>query len=175
MQIDKSEYGSYYSRYVDLVNGIPLKDLWNIGLADVLMIMDSLTDEEALYRYEAGKWSIKEVLGHMMDTERIFSYRALALARGEETIMGYDHNVYLKNADFDQFSLSSLKEQYRISREYSKSLFSSFTEEQARALGIVNESPFSVRAMAYVIAGHEQHHLHVLAEKYLPEVTRAEP
>lgn len=175
MQIDKAEYGSYYGRYVDLVNGIPMKDIWESGYSDVLMVMNNLTDEKAQFRYEPGKWSIKEVFGHMMDTERIFSYRALALARGEETIKGYDHNAYLLNANFDRMSLTSLKEQYCITRKYSKSLFSSFTEEQVRSQGIVNESPFSVRALAYVIVGHELHHLHVIAEKYLPEITSGKP
>lgn len=171
MQIDSSEYGSYYGKYVDLVNGIPVENLWDSGLKDVLTLMNNLTDEEALTRYKNGKWSLKEVFGHMMDTERIFCYRALAVARGEDDIKGYDHNVYLNNAGFDMASLSSLKEQYSISRGYSKSLFGSFTEKDLLRTGMVNGSVFSVRAMAYVAAGHEQHHLHVIAEKYLPVVT----
>jgi len=172
MQIDKSEYGSYYGRYIELVNGIPLESLWASGMNDVITLMDSLTDEEALIRYEDDKWSLKEVIGHMLDTERIFCYRALAMARGEEDIKGYDHNVYLENADFDRFSLSSLKKQYHITREYSKSLFESFNREELQRTGTVNNSTFSVRAMAYVTAGHEQHHLHIIAEKYLPVITQ---
>lgn len=170
MQVDRSEYGSYYSRYINLINGIPLQDLWESGLNDVLMLMNNLTDEEALTRYQQDKWSIKEVFGHMMDTERIFCYRALALARGEEIIKGYDHGLYVQNAGFDQTSLGNLKEQYKITREYSKSLFGSFHEEDFAKTGNVNSTIFSVRAMAYVITGHEQHHLHIIAEKYLPAV-----
>jgi len=175
MQIDKSEYGSYYGRYVELVNGIPQSELWNSGIKDVLTLMGNLTEEEALTRYQDDKWSLKEVFGHMMDTERIFCYRALAVARGEEAIKGYDHNIYLNNAGFDQVSLNSLKQQYIVSREYSRSLFGSFTEIDLHRTGIVNNSAFSVRAMAYVIAGHEQHHLHIISEKYLPVITQSQP
>jgi len=171
MQIESSEYGSFYSRYVNLVNGIPIEDLWKSGLNDVLTLMDNLTDDESLVRYQPDKWSLKEVFGHMMDTERIFCYRALAVARGEETIKGYDHSLYLKNADFDRNSLNSLRKQYKITREYSESIFASFSEKDKLKTGNVNNSIFSVRAMAYVVAGHEQHHLHVIAEKYLPVVT----
>ena len=172
MQIDKSEYGSYYGRYIDYVNGIPQNTLWESGLIDVFTLMNNLTDDEALFRYQDGKWSVKEVFGHMMDTERIFCYRALAVARGEAELKGYDHNTYLDNAGFDRFSLRSLKEQYGTTREYSKSIFSSFTREELMRTGTVNEAAFSVRAMAYVIAGHEQHHLHSIAEKYLPVITQ---
>ena len=172
MEIGSSEFGSYYSRYVDLVNGIPIKNLWDSGLKDVLTLMNNLTDDEALTRYQPGKWSLKEVFGHMMDTERIFCYRALAVARGEEVIKGYDHNIYLENAGFDRFSLSSLKNQYNITREYSKSLSESVKEKESQRAGTVNYSTFSVQAMAYVAAGHEQHHLHTIAEKYLPVITQ---
>lgn len=175
MQIEKSEFGSYYGKYIDLVNGIPLKDLWESGLTDVLALIDNLTDNEALTRYQPGKWSLKEVFGHMMDTERIFCYRALAVARGEATINGYDHNLYLQNARFDDVTLSSLKKQYNITREYSKSLFENFNEEELQRTGTVNNSTFSVRAMAYVTAGHEQHHLHIIAEMYLPVITKSDP
>lgn len=171
MHIDSSEYGSYYGRYVNLTNGIPLRNVWDSGLNVVLKLMNNLTEEEALNRYQPKKWSMKEVFGHMMDTERIFCYRALAVARGEQKIEGYDHNVYLHNAEFDRASLSSLKEQYRITREYSKSLFGSFSDKDFLKTGNVNNTTFSVRAMAYVVAGHEQHHLHIIAERYLPCLT----
>ena len=171
MFIDSKEYGSFYGRYINLTNGIPLQDLWKGGLNGVLMLMNNLTDEESLVRYEPEKWSLKEVFGHMLDTERIFCYRALAVARGEEEIIGYDHNIYLNNADFDRASLRSLKEQYIISRKYTESLFGSFSDKDLLKTGIVNSSTLSVRAMAYVIAGHEQHHLHIIAEKYLPIIT----
>lgn len=172
MQIKKNEFGSYYSRYVDLVNGIPIENLWDSGLNDVLTLMDTLTNDEALTRYQPEKWSLKEVFGHMMDTERIFCYRALAVARGEKVVKGYDHNIYLDNAGFDRFDLSSLKKQYHISREYTKSLFENFDEKELHRTGTVNNSTFSVRAMAYVTAGHEQHHLHIIAERYLPVITQ---
>jgi hypothetical protein len=175
MQIDKSEYGSYYGRYIELVNGIPLENLWKSGAKDVITLIDSLTDDEALIRYEEDKWSLKEVIGHVLDTERIFCYRALAVARGEESIKGYDHNIYLDNADFDRVTLNSLKEQYNSTREYSMSLFNSFSDKDLVRTGTVNDAVFSVRAMAYVIGGHEQHHLHVIAERYLPIITQDAP
>lgn len=165
--IQKDEYGEYYGRYVQHSNGSDLLQLLIDNSTRMMKVFDNLDDQKALFRYEAGKWSIKEVLGHLIDTERIFNYRALTLARGEEnSLPGYDHDCYMKVADFDRYSLNDLKNQYSVTREFTISLFGSFSDEELMSKGVVNGSPFTVRALGYVIAGHEKHHRAILTERY---------
>jgi hypothetical protein len=169
MQLKENEYGQFYTGYVKLSSGKPLMDCFKHCTADMINLLNSISDEQSLYRYEEGKWSIKEVIGHIIDTERIFSYRALALARGEENpIMGYDHNQYVATAGFDRLSLENFKLQYRATREATLTLFSNFDEQEMLRAGVVNGSNFTVRGIGYVIAGHEMHHQKILKDRYLP-------
>jgi len=165
--ISKDEYGEYFDRYIQYSNGSDLHELLTAHRVKMNGIFKNLDEEKALFRYEKGKWSIKEVLGHVIDTERIFNYRALALARGEKNpIPGYNHDQYMKVADFDRFTLKDLQNQYSVTRDYTLSLFGSFKDEELISKGVVNGSPFSVRALGYVIAGHEMHHRSILKERY---------
>ena len=169
MKIDKSEYGDYYERYIKLSNGTPLTDLFASNFREMRDFLDGLTEEDSQYRYEENKWSLKQVFGHLMDTERIFNYRALCLARGEqEALPGYDHDAYVQNADFNRYLLNNLKEQYESTRNFTLSLFSGFSDEELLRRGTINGHSFTVRATGYVIAGHELHHLNVINERYLP-------
>lgn len=168
MNIKEDEYSEYYKGYISYSNGIDLFNLLRANADEVNLLLTSLSEEDALYSYEHGKWAIKEVFGHIIDTERIFGYRALAIARGEQKpIAGYDHDTYVKNADFNHQTLSSLLSQYQTAREATIALFHSFTDEQLLRKGIANNNTFSVRALGYTIAGHEIHHLNILAERYL--------
>lgn len=172
MNIDKNEYGTYYEKYVKLSNGTPLQDLLNLNMREMRDLFEGLSEEDSLYRYGESKWSLKQVFGHLIDTERIFNYRALSVARGEpKMIPGYDHHIYVQNADFDSHSLNSLKEQYESTRNFTISLFSSFSDEDLLSRGIINGHAFTVRAVGYVIAGHELHHLNIISERYLPGLT----
>jgi hypothetical protein len=172
MKIEKTEYGGFYENYIRNSNENDLFDLLKINAGEVLLLMETLTEEEALYRYSEGKWSVKEVFGHMIDSERIFCFRSLALARGEASpLPGYDHNLYVKAGDFNRYSLDDLKSQYRAVRNATLFLFESFSADELLKTGVVNNVPFSVRALGYVIAGHEIHHLNILAENYLPGLT----
>ena len=165
--INKDEYGEYFHRYVQHSNGTDLFELLTAHRDEMLETFKKLDEEKALFRYEEGKWSVKEVIGHIIDTERIFNYRALALARGEKNaIPGYNHDQYMISADFDRYSLNDLKNQYAATREYTLSLFSSFSNEELMTKGVVNNSPFTVRALGYVIAGHEMHHRSILTKRY---------
>ena len=169
MQIKENEYGEFYAGYVKLSNGKPLIDRFKNRTAEMTNLLNTISEEQSIYRYEKDKWSIKEVIGHIIDTERIFSYRALALARGEENpLMGYDHNQYVANAGFDRFKLEDFNIQYRATRGATIALFSNFDEMELLRGGVVNDSNFTVRGLGYVIAGHEMHHLKVLKEKYIP-------
>lgn len=165
--IQKEEYGEYFDRYVKLSNGSDLMQLLSVNRAKMIEIFNNLAEEQALYRYEEEKWSIKEVLGHVIDTERIFNYRALALARGEKNVLlGYDHDQYMKCVDFERFSVVNLQNQYSITRDYTISLFESFGDEELVSKGVVNGVHFTVRALGYVLAGHEMHHRSILSERY---------
>ncbi|MEX0647184.1 MAG: DinB family protein [Balneolaceae bacterium] len=172
MNIPKNEYGEFYSGYIELSNGLPLNEQLIAQKNEVVILIETLSDEDALYRYDEGKWTIKEIFGHLLDTERIFCYRALAIARGEEkSLPGYDQDIYVKNAKFNDFGLHEIKDQYLIARKTTLQIFSGFDDEVMMKKGIVNGMNFTVRALGYVIAGHEHHHLNILAERYLPGLT----
>ncbi len=166
--LQTDEYGDYYAKYIRKIEYSDLVKQLKENQKSVLNILNQLDEKKALYRYEPEKWSVKEVFGHMIDTERIFNYRALALARGEKSSLpGYDHNEYVKEADFDRFSIDNLKYQYEITRASTLSLFQSFDRKVLLKRGVVNGSKFTVRGLGFVIAGHELHHLGILNERYL--------
>lgn len=165
--IRKDECASFYHSYTDLSNGADLFRRLEGGKKKVLEIKEKLTEEDARFRYAEDKWSIKEIIGHLTDTERIMAYRALSFARNEQAeIPGYDHNAYVTEANFDDVSLDRLLKDYRIVRDATVSLFRSFTPAMLLRGGAANNSKFTVRALGFIIAGHELHHLRIISEKY---------
>lgn len=169
MNVTENEYGKNYSGYITLSNGLPLNEQFYAQQREFITILDALSEEDALFRYDEDKWTIKEVFGHLIDTERIFCFRALAIARGEQTnLPGYDQDVYVKNVRFNSFSLADFKAQYLTTREATLQVFSGFDDIALMRKGLVDDFTFTVRALGYVIAGHEHHHLNILAERYLP-------
>ncbi|MCU0466968.1 MAG: DinB family protein [Arcicella sp.] len=160
----QNKYFSYYIEQVDYQNVI--KALM-VNKDVVINLYKSLTEEQKNFRYEVGKWSPKEILGHLTDTERIFGYRALCIARGEkQSLPSFDENDYANAAQFSLQNFESLLEQYRLVREGSLALFSTFTDEVASQIGMANGNPVSAKALIWMIAGHEIHHLRVLKERY---------
>jgi len=164
---EDDEYGEFYHGYIKQVTGPNvLQTLIQQG-QETYALIQQLTPEEAAHRYAEEKWSVKEVIGHLIDTERIMAYRALCISRGEKTPQpGYDQDEYVEQAHFDERSLQNLSTEYDALRNANISLFNSFTEEQILRKGTANDTTVSVRALAYIIAGHEQHHLNILEEKY---------
>lgn len=161
------EYSEFYEGYINLVNGSNVLQMLIEQGQKTFTLIQRLTPDEADHRYKKEKWSIKEVIGHLVDTERIMAYRALSIARGEKkSLPGYDQDDYVAHASFDERSLQSLSAEYDAQRNANISLFSSFNEEQAKRRGIANEMELSVRALVHIIVGHEKHHLKVLREKY---------
>jgi len=166
-----NEFGEFYAGYIKQSEGDNLLKRFDVGHHKVNKLFTDLSNDKAHYRYADGKWSIKEILGHLTDTERIMGYRALCIARNDSTdLPGYDHDKYVKEANFDQRSLYGLLEDYKGVRTSTVSLFQSFNNEMLLQKGTVNGNPFSVRALGYVISGHEMHHLEILQERYLPDV-----
>lgn len=169
MNIEKNEYGDFYERYVKLSNNTPLDDLFKANAKEMNDLFEGLTEENSLYRYADDKWTFKQIFGHLIDTERIFSYRALCVARGEPNpLPGFDQDVYVTNADFNALPLSALREQYQATRQSTIALFSNFKDEELLRRGTISGFSFTVRATGYVIAGHELHHFNILNEKYFP-------
>jgi uncharacterized protein (TIGR03083 family) len=130
-------------------------------------LLRGLSDADALKRYAPGKWSVKEVVGHLADTERIMAYRALRIARGDETpLPGFDENAYVPPAKFDVRPLADLVADFRAVRVATLGLLRSFDADAWRRRGTASGKPISVRALGYVIPGHERHHVEILKTRY---------
>ncbi len=128
----------------------------------------AIGEEKSQYRYAESKWSIKEVLGHLCDTERIFVVRALKFARKEsKELLGYDENDYVEAADFDRLPLDQLIKEFRIIRESSLSFFNTLSDDQLHRVGKAESKEYSPLLILYIIAGHVEHHIRVIKEKYL--------
>jgi hypothetical protein len=165
---DASEYASYYGRYIALVSGEDILVALAQQAEDTWSLLAGLSDTQGRYRYAPNKWSLKELLGHVIDTERIFAYRALRIARNDPTpLPGYEQDDYVRYGDFDSRQLADLTEEFVCVRRASLSLFEQLSPEAWMRRGIADEKVISVRAIAYIIAGHELHHRQVLSEKYL--------
>lgn len=164
---EPDEYGDFYKEYISLVDGSNVIQTLIRQGQQTYATMRKLTPDEANYRYEDNKWSVKEIIGHLVDTERIMAYRALCISRGENSpLPGYNQDEYVEHADFDNRSLQNLSTEYDALRNANISMFSSFTRDQILRKGTANNVNISVRALAFIIAGHEKHHLNILEDKY---------
>jgi uncharacterized damage-inducible protein DinB len=161
------EYSAYAARYVDLVGNGPILEILKDLQQNTYDFFVGLDPDKAAYTYAEGKWTIKQVLGHMADTERVFAYRALAFSREAIELPGFDQDVYMEKATFNDRSLEDLANEFKTIRESTLYLLRSLTEEQSTQKGVASGNPVSVRALAYMMAGHEMHHIKVLKEKYL--------
>ncbi|MFN2597963.1 MAG: DinB family protein [Pyrinomonadaceae bacterium] len=162
------EYAPYYEKYVSLVPAGGIVETLRRQSADTLALLRSLTEEQAASRYEPGKWSVKEVVGHICDGERVFAYRALRFARNDSTpLPGFDQDPYVAAGNFDARTIRDLADEFESVRAATLSLFASLDEEAWARRGAANDTPVSVRALAHIIAGHELHHVGILREKYL--------
>lgn len=162
------EYAPFYHKYVSRVETKdPLSELEK-DRKELLKFFATLKRKQLKYRYAPGKWNIKEILCHMIDSERIFTYRALRFARNDKTeLAGFEEKHYVAQSHAEKRKLKSLLSEYRAVREASIQLFSNFNEEEFMRSGIANGYTMSVRAMLYVILGHQRHHLNVIWERYL--------
>lgn len=162
-----TDYAPPHAAYVDLVDEDDILSAMQEQSSATQKLLASLDEPRAAYRYGENKWSIKEVIGHIADAERIIGYRALAVARGDtQPLPGFDENAYVQHAGFDTWKLGDLAEQYALVRRANIVFFQNLQPEAWDRRGIANQHPVSVRGLAYVIVGHERHHLKVLREKY---------
>lgn len=164
---EPEEYGEFYQGYIDLIDAPNIIQVLIQQGQQVYAVIQRLTAEEVSYSYEDNKWSVKQVFGHLVDTERIMAYRALSISRGETNALpGYDQDEYVEQANFENRSLQSISTEYDALRNANISMFNSFSQEQITRKGTANDVTVSVRALAYIIAGHERHHMQILEEKY---------
>jgi uncharacterized damage-inducible protein DinB len=162
------EYAPYYARYIDLVPDGPVVEALRRQITETQTLLRGLSAEQAAFRDAPGKWSVTEVVGHLADAERIFAYRALRFARGDAThLPGFDESAYAAQAGFGARLLAEVLAELVAVRAATVALYSGFDEAALGRRGIANDVPVSVRAIAWIIAGHEIHHRTILRERYL--------
>jgi hypothetical protein len=168
----EQEYEPAFSQYVSLVPDGDFLELLGVQTHETKAFFENLSEETGNYRYQAGKWSIKEVLGHVIDFERIFAYRALCIARGEQQpLPAFDQDAYAALAEYDTVPLSKIVQQFTALRVSTFLLLEQFSEAAWARTGTSNGKLITVRALGYIIAGHERYHMKVISEKYgLPSV-----
>ena len=164
-----SEYSPFAATYVNLA----------VMHSDVIMLLSNLKDstyqafiqlpaDKADYAYAPGKWTVKQMLGHIIDTERVFSYRLYCISRGDETAFpGFDQDNYVENTDLSKRSIQELAIEFKILREANLLFINNLTDLQLSRIGSASNHPVSVKALLYMMAGHELHHLNILKERYL--------
>lgn len=161
------EYSPYYERYISLVKGQDILDTLDQQRRETMLLLSGRDEQDGDYRYAPGKWSAKEVLGHVCDTERIFAYRALRIARADATpLEGFEQDDYVRNGPFAKLALSDMVEDFIAVRRATLSLLRNLDEAAWSRRGVANKNEVSVRGLAYIIAGHELHHRSILKEKY---------
>lgn len=168
MKPEKDEFLPYYGRYIDLVGSGDVLATLSRQMAETQALLRSLPASVATYRYAPGKWSVNEVIGHLIDSERIFAARALRFARNDGTpLPGFEQDDYVSNSSFDSYPLDELASELGSVRESTLFLFKHLQEDAWMRRGTANGAEVSVRALAYIIAGHELHHREILRARYL--------
>ncbi|MDF2904612.1 MAG: hypothetical protein K0S25_2250, partial [Bacillus sp. (in: firmicutes)] len=169
--IETSEYAPYYSKYI---NDVPQGDIIDILAQqneETISLLLDISENQAHFRYAPEKWTLKEVIGHMADTEQIMGYRLLSIARGEIiSLPGFNENDYVRNASFNNQTVKALIQNLSIIRQSTIHLLQSLTSEAWGRKGLANNSEVTVRALAYIIAGHELHHRKIITGRYINSV-----
>ena len=168
------EYASYYEKYVSLIPGEDILGILEAQRLQMAQLLAARSEREGNFRYAPDKWTVKEVIGHIADCERIFMYRALRISRGDRTpIEGFEQDDYVRTGRFNDRTLADLAEEFTQVRSASLALLGGLSEEAWPRRGVANKNEVSVRALAYITAGHELHHRRILEEKYFSAIPRA--
>lgn len=165
---ETTEYPPYYEKYITLVAGGDILETLASQLDSSLALLQSIGEAKADWRYGPDKWSIKELVGHLIDTERIFAYRALRFARNDRTpLPGFEQDDYVRHAGFDACRLEELAREFEFVRRANLYMFRHLEDAAWQRRGIANDGEISVRALAFIMAGHEKHHMEILRTRYL--------
>ena len=168
------DYASFYEKYIALVPSGDLLETLDLQPREWKFLLGGLSGPQAEFRYEPGKWSIKEALGHVTDTERIFAYRVLRIARGDKTpLSGFEQDDYVKEGNCSGRSLADILDEFSAVRQSTLTLVRSLSLEAWTRRGNANQKDVTVCALGFIIAGHAQHHRVILEQRYLPSLPRA--
>jgi hypothetical protein len=168
------EYAPYYETYISKIKGSDIVGILEAQRLQTAQLFAARSERDGNFRYAPGKWSVKEVVGHVSDSERIFSYRALRIARGDQTpLPGFEQNDYVRGGTFAERTLADLVEEFELVRAASIALFKSLPKDAWQKRGVADNKEVSVRALAFIVAGHELHHRLILEEHYFPAIPRA--
>ncbi|MGV3696635.1 DinB family protein [Flavobacterium sp.] len=167
--LNTDEYASYYGNYIGQVSEeYTLIEELEISVHRLIKFVQNIPMDKFDYRYEPGKWTIKDILQHIIDAERIFAYRALRFARNDKTpLASFEENDYADEANWNKRSIQELLTELAVVRQATLSLFKSFSAEEMLRSGIASDNPMSVRALGFIIIGHQNHHQRVFEERYL--------
>lgn len=167
MRPSEKDYSPHFKSYVDQIKTDDILNVLEVQLNTASKLFSDIPEEKGNYAYAKGKWSIKEVLGHVIDSERVFAYRALCIARGEkQSLPGFEQDDYVEEADFNKRTLSNLIEEFSLVRKSNLVLFKTFLEKDLNKRGVASENEVTVRAILFIIAGHGMHHINILKDKY---------
>ena len=167
-QLPINEYPVFYKTYIQELEELELIEEMEICLHEFIKFVQNIPMDKFDYQYEEGKWTIKEIIQHLIDTERVFSYRALRISRNDKTpLPGFDENEYVANSNGKERSLQSLLTEMAVVRQATLSLFNSFSHEQLTKIGFASNREVSVRAIGFIIIGHQKHHQKIFSERYL--------
>ena len=168
LQLSENEYAPFYKDYIINLGNVNLHEVLNSSFEDLINSLKSIPEEKLVYRYADGKWTIKELVQHIIDAERVLSYRALRFSRNDPSdLQGFDEDWYVGNSNGNERDFNDILDEFTHLRKANISLFHSFTSEMMPMLGTSNGSIMSVRALGFIIAGHQMHHLNIIKEKYL--------
>jgi hypothetical protein len=168
MRPSVGDYGAYYQTYIDLVEGEDHLAALASEAERTQEILRGVPEERGGHRYAVGKWSLKEVLGHILDCERIFTMRALCIARGEsQSLPGFEQDDYVAQGGFDGLAVTDLASQLGHQRTGTLDVFASLDAASLDRRGTANDQPLTPRAVAFILVGHERHHVDVLQRRYL--------
>lgn len=166
-QLPKNEYSRFNATYIEPLDDINLIEELEICLHDFIRFVQNIPMDKFDYRYAEGKWTIKDIIQHIIDAERIFSYRALRISRNDQTpLPGFEENSYVANTNANARSIQQLLTEMAAVRQSTLLLFKSFTQEQIQLIGTASDNPISVRAIGFVIIGHQKHHQKIFQERY---------
>lgn len=167
---EDSEYAHFYSSYVNNVPKGNVISALSSQMHEFYTLANAIRGDKALTPYKKGKWTLKQMIGHMIETERVFSYRALSISRGDKTeLPGMDQDEWMKDSNYNSRSVANLCNEYLAVRTSTVHLFQNMTKDMINATGIASGVEFSVRALAFIIAGHELHHLEIIREHYMKD------
>lgn len=167
-QLPVNEYSQFNATYIKAIENVELIEELEISLHDFIKFVQNIPLDKFDYRYAEGKWTIKDIIQHIIDTERIFAYRALRISRNDKTpLPGFEENEYVENTIANGRSIQELLTEFSAVRHSNLLLFKSFSDEQLTRMGTASNHPISVRAIGFLMIGHQKHHQRVFQERYL--------